>query len=371
MRQSEKPKDYCLRCHRKLKDPAQKSCHCEFCGFNNFLSDRKKYWTLSPLLVKRCDRAKKVASIGMAFALPLIILCSMAGLQVFSIPLLVLFAPPILWISSGRLLTRDSFPSPILWTALFGILIFTDYSHLATNPSDPLIQIGLVTTLSIYGLGFLLSIAIFVRRKKWQAQALSHPIPLSTVDEFQKNLPKTDRGNAKYCLKCFAPMPAPTGNCSQCHFSNIAIDRRIYWNKNPKILAIETTGKVFAVCGGLFFTVLTVFGLRHTGMGAGYALAMNAVFVYAVCLSFGKLSRHMPSFEPSKVWSSMFWILLVTMTPLALVPHESDSVKAGVMIICLFLALLPLWWAKKFQGWKRHLQMADGAQLETGTKIEN
>ncbi len=36
----------------KLEDSAQKSCHCEFCGFNNFLSDRKKYWTLSPLLVQ-------------------------------------------------------------------------------------------------------------------------------------------------------------------------------------------------------------------------------------------------------------------------------------------------------------------------------
>lgn len=354
--------DYCLRCHRTLDDPSQKSCHCTTCGFNNFLSDRKKYWTLSPKLVTRSNATKKIAAIWMAFSLPLLILGSMSGLQIFSIPLLVFAGPIILWISGSRLLLRSHFPTPLLWTLLLSILIWIDLSHLESGPSNPWTRIGLWTTMSLYGVGILSSVALFFRRRNGRQQVIEQIIRLEEVEQLNASLPHTDRGNAKYCLKCFAPMSTSTGACPECEFSNIAIDRRIFWNKNPKILAIETTGKVSAVCVGLFFTFLTVFGFKHMGMGAGYALAMNVVFVYAVCLTFGKLSRHMPSFEPSKVWSGMFWILFVTMTPLAVVPNETATVKAGAMAACLLLAVLPLWWAKKFHGWKRHLQMADTTQ---------
>lgn len=112
---------------------------------------------------------------------------------------------------------------------------------------------------------------------------------------------------ARYCLRCYAPSEAGSGassKCGSCGFVTLAVDRRIYWNREPKLVAIETTLKVVVFLLTLATLAVSVRG--HFSMSAGYVVAGALVPAGVLWATASKLTRRMPLFRAGAFWIGIF-----------------------------------------------------------------
>lgn len=158
------------------------------------------------------------------------------------------------------------------------------------------------------------------------------------------------RRNANYCLKCFGEMPSSSGSCASCGFRNFPSDRRVYWNRNPRIMGLETILKALSVALGFVITLGIALGMTHMGTGAGWTIAMGIAFGYVLCMTASKLTRHLPSFQPLIVWGLAIPVFLCTGMPMVMFGES-----ALVLVVSVLLTPAPFIIAACFHHWKTGL----------------
>ncbi|MCA9323147.1 MAG: hypothetical protein KDB53_20570 [Planctomycetes bacterium] len=348
--------NYCLRCHRDLPATRERSRHCPTCGFNTLAAEQKNYWTRTPRLVARARAMKRAGFVWILLAIPSLAGLGYLGILIESVALLALLAPFLAWYSASRFLRRGGLPASLLWGLLFLVAIVLSAKQLADGYRVQDWIPWLWISMGLQAIGAALSFWCLIRMKTWRERALQPAVSLDELAAFEARETAVVRASAHYCLRCFAAMPDSMGACEACGFINRPVDRRLYWNRNPQILAWEYLGK-FLGCGlGLGLALVGIFGFPHRGVGAGWALAMGLVFPYVVLLTFGKMSRHLYDSEPSLVWSGAFGLLFVTMTPAIWLHDEGIAAVIVGMMACLLLAVLPLFLGRLFERWKMRLQ---------------
>lgn len=108
---------------------------------------------------------------------------------------------------------------------------------------------------------------------------------------------------ARYCLRCYAPIEADSGassRCAACGFVTLAVDRRIYWNREPKLVALESSLKVVVFVLTLVTLAISVRG--HFSISAGYVVAGALVPAGILWATASKLTRRMPLFRAGAFW---------------------------------------------------------------------
>ncbi len=348
--------NYCLRCHRHLSAERKKIRHCESCGFNNLEADHKEYWSLSPILAAKLDLIKHVSVVWMVLLIPSLFLIELIGVKVASVYAMALIAPFLVWFSADRFLKKGGLPTPLFWCGyfLFGFLLSWGQFGLARSGSGRM-WLAVLSVMVLDGLGIVSCLFLLITAEKRRRARIEKTEDLERLKKLDLQKQPMEHVSANYCLRCFQSMPSSSGVCPACSFNNMPSDRRVYWNKNPRILTLEISLKAAAVALGLFLSYLSIFHIRNSMVGSGWAIAMNFAFVYALSLTFSKLSRHMPSFKPSLVWSSAFVMFLMTLTPFALFHGDMLPSLIG-MFVCLVMVIVPQVWARIFVKWKKQLQ---------------
>ena len=111
-----------------------------------------------------------------------------------------------------------------------------------------------------------------------------------------------------YCLFCFhAPLDA-AHRCPACDHVSLPAQRKVYWNLNPKLIALERQCKWIAFWLYPFFFASQILMPK----GGDIFQAMLIVCFLPLALSIGiwktatKLTRHEPYFRPHLVWGLSF-----------------------------------------------------------------
>lgn len=163
--------------------------------------------------------------------------------------------------------------------------------------------------------------------------------------------PGIRRRNARYCLSCFSAMPASHGACSSCGYRNFPSDRRVYWNRNARIRALENLGKIVATMLGLGLMFWAPMTDGANFVSAGWCYAMFLVAIYVTCMTLGKLTRHLPAFDPRLIWTLSFGLAALLGLPWSLFGRS-----VGITLATLLLIATPTLITSAFRRWKDSLR---------------
>ncbi len=151
----------------------------------------------------------------------------------------------------------------------------------------------------------------------------------------------------RYCLFCFATLPEETNCCAGCQQSTRPLDYREYWNKNPRILAIEQTIKVLTVIatGLVVFLFLVVIGPGIGGTRSGWFFLLPLLPAVGIWKTASALTRVQPYFQARVFWLAVFVLL-------GLLLSFVNPYLVTIPLVCIAGVLLA---ARNLRRWKRGL----------------
>ncbi|MEZ6196706.1 MAG: hypothetical protein R3F20_13430 [Planctomycetota bacterium] len=173
-----------------------------------------------------------------------------------------------------------------------------------------------------------------------RAAPLPDDVVVAHGDPFVDRRRRIERAHplpARYCLRCFshAVEDEPGGlACRSCGAVSLPSERRDFWNRNPRLLALESVGKVLLVLTAVGVPAGIIARSEVTFAHAPRLLSVAASIAVATLawMTLSKLTRHLPNFSASLVWT----IAAALSVPIAaLVGHE----KAGAVGLAVGLAV--------------------------------
>lgn len=129
----------------------------------------------------------------------------------------------------------------------------------------------------------------------------------------------------RYCLYCYARM-APPGSvqksCTRCGRVTRDVDRKIYWTREPRLVALERAIKWILVVPAVFMALV---GLLLGA--AGLALFAPLLIALLSWPTVSKITAHVHGFRARIVWPAIFTVAAVP--PLNIVPLLCAKILDG------------------------------------------
>ena len=113
-----------------------------------------------------------------------------------------------------------------------------------------------------------------------------------------------------YCLHCFAPLSAADAarvlRCPSCNVLNLPSDRRVYWNRNPRLMARERGLKAVIVITLLLMEIL-ILGVIPPEGNLIFWVASGPFAIGGLAWATASILTHrLDGFTPSIPWTIVF-----------------------------------------------------------------
>ena len=171
---------------------------------------------------------------------------------------------------------------------------------------------------------------------------------------------------SRYCLSCFSSLPVQhdvVQTCGRCEFKNVAVDRRVFWNKNTKLVELERLLKVASIILLKIVTLLVIFNPQvmpgHLGVVAGWVPALSIALGVVLWKTVGKLTRHNYLFSPAIVWSATFMLLGASGVWLLEGGMEKTLAVVGGLVMTAGVFL----WSRILENWKKQMIHSAGSTI--------
>lgn len=163
-------------------------------------------------------------------------------------------------------------------------------------------------------------------------------------------------GHRVYCLRCFATLAErkrASTRCDHCGYLNVAADRRVYWNRTPRLCFVERTLKIVVGLSTLL-TCFLVAAVFPSGIAGGYAMASPLIPGIMLWYTVSKLTRHMPYFRPVAVWCAIICagVACILLVYGSSIPSSRGVAVLGAMVMLCGLVHTTARWLHR---WKMHL----------------
>jgi hypothetical protein len=138
---------------------------------------------------------------------------------------------------------------------------------------------------------------------------------------------------------------------------NRAVDRRKFWNRNPRLRRVEIVLKALIVA----FVALAITGIGGfvlDGLTFGWAIACAGFPAALLWHTASKLTRHDAYWRPATAWFALLLLVApLPWVPRALAPAAPIPFAAAVAtsVACLALAAAVPYAARRFVAWKTRL----------------
>lgn len=156
------------------------------------------------------------------------------------------------------------------------------------------------------------------------------------------------RPRAPYCLACYAPMAREAGashRCERCGFVNVKLDQELFWTKEPRLVALESTAKIAIVCVLVALTawMFQAMGQRASyGLGQGWAIGFPILLGVVLWDTASAITRKSSDFRATIVWRIVCAVLAPWPLLLAVDLRPGRMLKSDVPVSPILWALLLL-----------------------------